>query len=112
MEPTVELREYIEAQIHALDVRLSQRLDLEQRAVQKAEQSMAARLEGLNELRGAMRDQTAQFVTRGAFDAKVELLITRITSVEHRLANYDGRLLILAAAVSIAVSLTIAWMGR
>ena len=111
-QPAIQLREYIEEKIHALDQRLPQRLDLEQRAVMKAEQSMAMKLEGLNELRGAMQDQSGQFVTKDAFNLKLDTVFVRLSAIEVHLANFDGKQAVVSVAIATAISFLMTWWWK
>lgn len=56
MEPCVSDRERI--------ARLEARIDAMGQAIDKAERTLSARLEGMNEIREAMKDQASKLVTR------------------------------------------------
>lgn len=75
--------------VDSLDRRIDQRfIDLEVRttthdellakAIEKAENTMNSRLEGMNEFRASLRDQAATFVPRALYD----VLLDRVTKLE------------------------------
>lgn len=110
--PNVALREYIEAQLDALERRLTLRADLEQLAVKKAEEAMLIRLDGMNEIRAAMRDQTGQFVTRDTYETKHDTMVARVHLLETRVANLDGRAAIFSAIIALVVSALVTWFVK
>ena len=78
----------------------------------KAEVSMERRLEGMNEFRQSLRDQTATFMTRDMADARLSAMADKIEAVDNRVdaqdrwqSGIDGRTIGAAAAVSLIVTL-------
>jgi cysteine sulfinate desulfinase/cysteine desulfurase-like protein len=57
----VSLKEYIETKLVALE-----------KATEEAKSSLEKRLEGMNEFRAQLKDQTSTFITRVEFDALKE----------------------------------------
>jgi len=106
----VRLREYLEHQITALDCRLTQRLDLERRAAEQVRSALEARLEGMNDLRNAMRDQTTRYVTRDIYDTKHDLVLSEINAIKSRLSNLDGRTIVASAVLAVVVSAAVKWL--
>lgn len=72
----VTLRHYVE-----------QRFEQHQRALDLATQAMEKRLDGMNEFRQSLRDQSVLFLTRAEYDGKHEALRARIAALE----RYDER---------------------
>ena len=76
----VTLKEYV-------DLRFNEA----QRAIDKAEQLMSARLVSMNEFRGQLSDQAATFLTRETYDAKHALLQTQVDDLRLYKAALDGK---------------------
>ena len=70
-ERVVQLAEHIES--HIL---------YSEKAVEKAEESMCKRLEGMNEFRTQLADQSKTFITYNVYDANHKLLETKIESIQ------------------------------
>ena len=111
----VALRDHLEAQIRSVHERLTainertqERFALADAAVQKAETMLSKRLDSMNEFRDALRDQGSRMATRD----ELERLEKQIYALESRRANVDGQLYILAAALSLIVSLAVAFAVR
>jgi hypothetical protein len=68
----LEERHALNISIQNVEQMLSQALESQKIAIEKAEGSMTRRLESLNELRQTMADQATKFVTRVELDAKTE----------------------------------------
>jgi hypothetical protein len=60
-------------------------------AVDKAETAANERFKSINEIRGAMLDQTGKFVTRDTVDALVGALNTQITALGKQVERMEGR---------------------
>ena len=108
----VTLREYLEQRVTAIETLLdtkiealrderqivtsSQQLALEkaqastQEAVHQVALTMDHRLEGVNEFRAQLSDQTATFVTREVLDTRMSEIDKRIGSIESALAEQHG----------------------
>ncbi len=79
----VSLREYLHAEITAVERRSEARFEAMQRAVDTALEATERRFEGVNEFRSALSDQAQAFVTRDAISAlqdKLQASIDRNTS--------------------------------
>jgi hypothetical protein len=70
----VSLREYLHAEIQAVERRSEARFESMQRAVDLALEATERRFEGVNEFRATLSDQAANFVTRDAMTALGEKL--------------------------------------
>jgi len=60
-------------------------------AVDKAEKASEKRLDGLNELRGAMTDQSAAYITRETVSAMTTALSARLDLIKERQDRMEGR---------------------
>lgn len=83
-----------------------------QNALDKAEAAMNKRLESMNEFRTTLTDQATTFVRREMIDAQREAeaelrrqLSDRITKLESKAANQDGRLWAMGVAITAALTL-------
>jgi hypothetical protein len=87
---------------------------LTQTAVEKAEQSLGVRLEGMNELRAQITGERGTYVTRdmleaklGGLDGKVEGALSgvgrRLGDLENKQANLDGRFLVLGGVLAFGL---------
>ncbi len=104
----------LEERITALDRRLTDYIEESRRAIDKAEITMNARLEGMNKFRDQILNERINFVTRDSFDSHVTEKMAELKNVEDFIANLKGRMTVtgsiivvfsglLAAIVSIAV---------
>jgi uncharacterized protein YydD (DUF2326 family) len=92
-----------------------------QEAIQKAEEAMTARLEGMNEFRQQLTAERALYVTRDQIDARdkaldaqlehlqaamtesMRQLALRVSALEQYRAHMEGRLVMLGIAFTILV---------
>ena len=70
-------------------------------STQKAEQSMGKRLDGMNEIRDAMKDQAIDFVTKNVFEARFDLLMQSHLSQQKFLWMIAGACVIIPLAISV-----------
>ena len=68
----VSLRDYFDMRIENLDRTFDSRIQALDRATTIASVAMEKRLEGMNEFRAQLKDQTAQFVTRNEYQLSNE----------------------------------------
>jgi len=108
----VALKEYLEKRIEELDKRVSLQIDnlnsnIDQHfstndiALSKAEQTMNARLDSMNEFRDALKDQAGRMATR----VELSVIELQVQELRRDKANLDGRLAMIAVIISIIVSL-------
>ncbi len=90
MTDTVSMKEYVD-----------ERLDAQQKAVDKAEQQLRERLAGMNEFRDTLRDQAGKFVTRDEITLLREASDSRLHGLELWKANMEGRLLIVGSVIAV-----------
>jgi hypothetical protein len=90
------LKELFEARLQALE-----------KATQLAAQNMDKRLEGMNELRGQLKDQAATFLTRNEFYIQHEKLESDIRMLRESKANLEGK----ASQASVNTATIIAIAG-
>ena len=95
----VSLKEHIEAQIRALDRFVASQVEAIKDAVKIALDTLNKRLEGMNEFRDALKDQSAKLATKDdikAIDDRLKLLELR-----------DARIAGMAAGVALIVSVVV-----
>ena len=88
------------------------RLTATETAVNKAEEQLRQRLEGMNEFRGQLKDQAATLATREALDLTrdrlrqdLERLTERLGAVEKVQANQAGRSWMLITGLGIGLTI-------
>lgn len=74
--------------------------------VDKAEIQMNKRLEGMNEFRQALTDQSNRGVTREYYDVRHEELKEKVSTIEKRMAYYAGGAAMAGAAVAVILRLS------
>jgi hypothetical protein len=72
MSDNISIKEFFCQKLNALEKRIELQFDLQKIALDKASDQMESRLEGMNEFRSAMKDQTALFITRAELELKLE----------------------------------------
>jgi len=95
---------------HNLTVSLKEYVDTlfaeKQRAIDKAENSMNTRLEGMNEFRNTLKDQAGKFVTREEIGITLRRLNEDVRGLEKKSAQAEGKAsqssAIFAAVVALA----------
>jgi len=99
----VPLKEHIESRISSLE-----------KATELARQQLEKRLEGMNEVRAQLKEQTSNFISRAEYDSKHERLLTEIRDLRESRAELQGKAsqksLNLTLGVAI-ISLVIALIG-
>jgi hypothetical protein len=103
----VELREYVDVRIRELTRYYDSQLDTLRLATDKAERQLSTRLEGMNEIRDAMKDQASLFVTRGELELRVKSLEKDV----HGLELSRARILAISSTVAFLVSAVVALVG-
>jgi hypothetical protein len=72
------LKRYLETRIDSLKENVALALANSDKAVNKAETAVDRRLESMNELRGALNDQAAKFITRAEYIVQHQALIEKV----------------------------------
>jgi hypothetical protein len=101
----VSLRDYFDGRLLELDKRFDQQHVSTQRALDKAEQALSRRLDGMNEFRDALKDQSNQMATREQLDR----IRDRVVEVEKRIAVTAA---VWSLVVSIVVGLAVRWLFK
>lgn len=73
------IRTYVDARIEEADKRYQERYEFSQRALEKADNANASRLDAMNEFRGTLADQAARLPTRSEVAALNDAIQTRVT---------------------------------
>jgi hypothetical protein len=105
MADEVALKEYFEKLLGELDKRYAERFRLNDDAIAKAERLMNERLSGMNEIRGALKDQSSTMATR----IEVGIVSDQVQELRRDKANIDGRFAIIAVVISMVVSALVAF---
>lgn len=87
----VKLREYIEALITELNRYFESRLVAIENATSLARESMTQRLDGMNEFRAALKDQTALMVTRTEMNVLLGRLQIDVDDLKRRGNIAEGK---------------------
>lgn len=103
-EPTVG---ELVVRVEEMDRRYTDRFTLSDRAIDKAEMSMNKRLDGMNEFRDALKDQSSRMATR----AEVEALNATVESIRRDNSKADGRNVVVAGVVSLMGGVLVAWLS-
>ncbi len=92
------LKEYLDAINVEIDKRLGVEHEAQERALNKLENALEKRFDSMNEFRGQLRDQQAQFFTRSELESrsqanndKHEQAGKRMQRMEDRINMMDGR---------------------
>ena len=93
----------LERDIQRLQELVEARMAAQALALEKSEDAYNARFLAANEFRASLEDFSKRSVTRDYVDTKFESLIERITNVESRLSNIDGRVIGYSAGVGAVV---------
>jgi hypothetical protein len=97
----VSVRDYFERRLEDLDRRFVQQHEATQRALDKAEQALGRRLDGMNEFRDALKDQSNRMATQEQLDR-----------VRDRVIEQEKRAAVVAAVWSIIVSVIVGVLVR
>jgi len=93
---SITLKDYLETKINNIE-----------KAVSLAHAAMEKRLEGMNEFRDQLRDQTGTFLTREAYEAKHELLEKQVDELRLNRAMLEGK----ASQTSFYITLALSLIG-
>jgi arginine utilization protein RocB len=95
----------LEIQIAVLKSTLSNYATYTREAVDKAERLMNIRLEGMNEFREQLKDQTSTFVTVEVFDTRLLSIETKLSELQSILWKGLGAISVVIFFVGVAVPL-------
>jgi hypothetical protein len=109
------MKEYVDSCVTSLQEEMNRRVEAQyreseqrfsamNRATEVAKTELSARLDGMNEFRDALRDQTARSVSRELMDSVVKSLEDRIRTLEANASNLAGRFMMIGSIVSILVA--------
>ena len=101
---SISLEKYIDEKIKAIYAYI----DLKTLAIDKstslAKESMERRLEGMNEFRDALKDQTARFITKEDFEKQHQRAIDDIKILRESKANLEGKASVSSVYIAYALS--------
>lgn len=70
---------------------LQQRFEAQEKAIAKAELAVEKRLESMNEFRGQLKDQSAQFVTRAEFTTALKHVEQKVDDLKQYRDTSSGK---------------------
>jgi hypothetical protein len=85
----ISLEKHLESRLDGIVALIEARFTSIQRAVDKAEQAMNDRLEGMNEFRDTLRDQAAKFATVIQLEDRMTAALAQVSRVEERLRELE-----------------------
>lgn len=91
LAPDPSLREYLEQRIDELDRRYEQRFRSQEEAIKLARDATDARLEGMNEFRDSLKDQTAAYMPRLEAEGRLAALESQLASLTARVDRREGQ---------------------
>lgn len=103
----VSLKEYIDQQIEHVLNRMADQHSHSIREVDRAESALSKRLDGMNEFREALKDQSMKMATRDQLDILRANTLGQIDSLRERIVETEKRISGWAASISIVVSLVV-----
>lgn len=103
----IPLKEHIEAQIKWVDRYFLAQVEFIHASVAKAEEKLTTRLEGMNEIRQAMEDQSGSFATREALEHHAKEDDRRLKILEINKAALEGKAVVLSTVTSVVVSVLV-----
>jgi hypothetical protein len=117
-----EYQKRVEAYFEATDARLEANEKLRMREnellaqqVTQAKATMEFRLEGMNELRKQISDERGRYVEVKEFNPKIDGILDRLSRIDLRVANWDGRFWMLGAGLTglvVLLQLAVNWVRK
>ena len=104
---SVSLKDYINIRFNELEKYMKSKFDEIERAGILSQRNLDARLEGMNEFRESMKDQTASFMTRAEINLITERNRQNIQEIKELLAEARGK----ASQQSVIIAYLIAFVG-
>ena len=98
--------------LEALKEHIESRLDAQQRAVDKAEESLTIRLEGMNEFRAQILRERSDYITQAVYEARHQQLVDRIDAAARWQSRMVGALTLVGFMLPIAVALIVYVLTR
>jgi hypothetical protein len=87
----ITLKEYIETKIHALEKQMEIKFDSINKATQIAITNNEKRLEGMNEFREQLENQSSTFITRNEHEIINKQIVDDIRSLRESRAELQGK---------------------
>ena len=97
----VTLRDYIDTRFMELEKKLALQSDLNDRAIQKAEESLKIRLEAMNEFRKQIEKERQSYMTRDIYEANLKSVDERVKRLEISNAFSSGKLWMVMAGFTL-----------
>lgn len=106
-----EMREDYKEKVKDLHEKICIRFDLEEKAKDAAMTAMEKRLEGMNEFRDQLKDQTSTFITRETYEANRKITQQQIDELRLSKAELSGKASQSALTISYIISVIGIIMG-
>jgi len=103
----VSLKDHLESQIKWLDRHFDGQIKAIDVSTVKALAQLDKRLEGMNEFRDSLKDQSARFVTRSESEAMHVGIEARMKSMEISRASGEGKMLMISGFVAFVASILV-----
>ena len=97
----VSLRQYVEKVFGQYEAHHTREHQLLAEALEHSRQVMEARLEGMNEFRAQIQDERKDLMSVDRYNVRHELIETKISVMEKTVANMQGRMTAIAAAITV-----------
>jgi chromosome condensin MukBEF ATPase and DNA-binding subunit MukB len=93
----------VEHDIKRLQELIDAKMTAQAIALEKSEAAYNARFANANEFRASLEDFSKRSVTRDYVDTRFNALVERISALESRLSNFDGRIIGYSAGIGAVV---------
>lgn len=104
---SIDCVKYFDGKFAELEKRLNLKDELANRALEKAEHSMASRLEAMNEFRNQLTQQAGSFATKKEVELSLEKVEIDMRMLRESKAALDAK----ASQLSVNITLTFALLG-
>ena len=101
-EPSICLKEYIDARLIGVDQRFSDVM----RSIDLARETQNVRLESMNEFRAQLTTQAGTFINRDVFDSTMQPLKDFKSNIEGRIWMFGAVMTLFNAGIAAAVYFT------
>ncbi len=104
----VTLKEYIDSRIKSLELQIeslarfnSQHFELNEKAIQKAEEAMLVRLDNMNEFRAQINQERANYATKESVAVTQKVVDKRLNGLEQANAFSAGKMWMVIAGFTV-----------
>jgi len=112
---SIPVRTYIDNEVRHLSNKIDIRTELNKLALEKAESEMNYRLEGMNEFRAQLTDQTATFVKKENIDILIKSIDEKVdsnfTSTDKKI-NGTNKILYIGIGIMLVLQVLSIWVFK